>query len=86
MQRYVSEIILNAGYDNVHLFDFAMMPGLITNLDNYKDSGHYGEHVNSLILSLMDRSDYELTIKNYKQYYEELYGTIKSYNYELLDE
>ena len=86
MQRYASGLILSAGYENVHLFDFALMPGLITNLDNYKDAGHYGEHINSLMLKLMHKGEYELTIQNYESYYEELYREIKSFEFESLDE
>lgn len=63
---------------NIHLFSFNMNTELTTNLDNYKDAGHYGEWVNSQILEWMKNDEYRLTEDNYQAYLaaeRKFYGT-----------
>lgn len=54
-------------YDNIHLFDFNSVVDITGNLDNYRDSGHYSESVNSWILECMSKGEYELTADNYEE-------------------
>lgn len=40
-------------FDNIHLFGFAADTSVTEDPDNYKDTGHYGEWVNTRILEIM---------------------------------
>lgn len=67
-EQYAIERILTC--ENIKLFSFNAEYDIILNLDNYKDSTHYGEWINSLLLKYM-YSDYGLlTYDNYEEYLE----------------
>lgn len=64
--------------ENVKLFSFNNEFDLTTNLNNYKDEGHYGEWINSLMLEYMAQDKCLLTKDNYLDYLEkekEFYST-----------
>lgn len=65
-EQYVIELILQS--DNIRLFSFNNITDIITDLNNYKDSIHYGQWVNSLILRWMHDGEYQITKENYKDY------------------
>lgn len=71
-------------YPNVHVYDFTDRMDIITNLDNYSDSLHYGEWINSEILVMMKNGEGELKADNYMTYYEDLLDLLRNYDYSLL--
>ena len=78
-EKYVIEMILEC--DNIHLFSFNNFVEITTNLDNSKDSSHYGEWINSLMLQYMHDGVGELTENNYKEYIEEEYDFYLTFDY-----
>lgn len=77
-----SELLLET--DNIHLFSFFADYDTITNLDNYYDTAHYSDDINSLILQRMCCGDYELTKENYKARWQEVREYYCSYDYDAL--
>ena len=71
-------------YDNIHLFSFFDDYELITDLENYKDTTHYGPWINSLILESMKEGRHELTTGNYRDYCDAIEEYYSKYNYEAL--
>ena len=80
--EYQTQLLLE--YDNVHVFGFFNNAQLICNLDNYKDTIHYGEWVNSWILECINKDEFRLTKSNYIQYYEEIDDYYLNYDYEAI--
>lgn len=83
-QRVAIEMMLP--YENVHLFSFFDEFDMVCNLDNYKDTIHYGEHINSQILQWMRDGEHQLTMENYEQYLLEIEEFYTQYPYEALFE
>ena len=78
-EEYVINIILEC--DNIKLFSFNNRLDITGNINNYKDSVHYGQWINDLMLRWMYEGKYELTEDNYKDYLEaELYN-YSNFNY-----
>lgn len=78
-EKYATKLLLEA--ENIHLFSFSTNTELCTNLDNYMDTLHYGEWINSYILECMHSGEYRLTKENYIEYYDTLYDLYKNYDY-----
>lgn len=53
---------------NIKLFSFNTMAAITTDLNNYKDTLHYGEWINSKMLEYMKNDIGLLTKNNYKKY------------------
>lgn len=68
-EEYIISLILE--HDNIRLFSFNNCTDITTDLNNYKDTIHYGEWVNSFILRSMYDGKYRLTKENYQQYLAE---------------
>ena len=71
------ELMLQAG-DNVRVFSFHNRADITANLDNYMDSMHYAEGINTLMLYYMQQDIGRITRENAASYLEEvrnLYGT-----------
>lgn len=83
-EKLATEILLEA--DNVHIFAFLENLEMIANLDNYCDSLHYGEWVNSDILRWVREGRYELTSDNYEVYYDKIKKLYQEYDYSWLHE
>ena len=66
--------------DNIELYSFCNNFEMVCDLNNYKDSGHYSEVVNSW----MHEGNYRLTWDNYEEYLEEIYNFYKEYDYEVI--
>lgn len=79
-EQLAVELLLEA--DNVHIFSFADRLDIIGDLNNYSDSLHYGEWINSELLQMMYEGTNELTKDNYKDYYEKVYQIYQEYEYE----
>jgi len=69
-ERIIIEEVLRC--ENIKLFSFNNLTDLTTNLNNYKDMGHYGPWINSLILRYMKDEKCQLTYENYEKYLEDL--------------
>ena len=65
-EEYVIELILE--HPNIHLHSFNNDTAMITDLNNYKDTIHYGEWVNSAMLRWMRDGAGLLTKENYQDY------------------
>lgn len=75
-EQYIIELILEC--DNIYLFSFNDDFELTTDLNNYKDSTHYGEWINSYILESIRTGKHRSTSNNYIKYIEkekEFYST-----------
>lgn len=79
MEKYAIELILEC--PNIKLFSFNTMTDITTNLDNYKDTLHYGEWINSKMLEFMKNDVGLLTKENYKKYIEEEKALYLNYPY-----
>ena len=71
-------------YDNVELYCFFNEHEVIENLDNYKDSGHYGGWINSEILKWIKDEKYLLTKDNYTDYFNKMKKYYLNYNYDAI--
>lgn len=68
--RELEEVVIEEllPYENIQLFGFLDCYDITCNLDNYKDTTHYGEWINSQILLWISRGEHQLTRDNYKDY------------------
>lgn len=82
-QTAIEEILK---HPNIKLFSFTDHFGLIGNLNNYKDTAHYGEWVNSWMLEWMHEGKHQLTKDNYQDYLDTISSYYQSYDYESLEE
>lgn len=71
-------------YDNIQLYSFFDNFELICDLNNYKDSGHYGEDVNTQILQWIYDKEHLLTKDNYLEYCKRIEEFYSTYNYNML--
>lgn len=71
-------------YENVHLFAFTDQFDLITDLDNYKDAGHYSGKINTWMLECMSRGEHLITKDNYLEYCDKVERYLMSYDYDSL--
>ena len=67
--------------ENVRVYDFSYRVDIIGNLDNYTDSLHYGEWVNSEILRMMSAGEGLLTGENVEEYYDFIRELYAEYDY-----
>ncbi len=71
-------------YKNVHFFSFFDEFALITDLDNYKDSVHYHENINSYMLKCMAKEVHRVTLDNYKDYCQRVWDFYTTYDYDAI--
>ena len=82
-EQYVIELILE--HENIHLYSFNTCSEITTDLNNYKDTGHYGQWVNSLMLQWMHDGKYLLTEDNYLEYLTEELELYTNFDYASLN-
>lgn len=82
--KIMAEVLLTA--DNIQLYDFSSRTEITGNLDNYTDTLHYGEWINSKILEMMHAGEGQLTVETYDDYYESLGKIYAEYDYSLYKE
>lgn len=82
IQTYETACEMLLEYDNVHLFSFVDDYNVITNLDNYKDSMHYGDWINSKMLKDFADGNHKLTRENYRQHWSEVLEYYDTFDYE----
>lgn len=80
--RLASELLLEA--ENIRLFSFYTDYKTITNLDNYRDTVHHSNEINSLLLQRFAAGEYELTKENCQTHWDEVLDYYSSYDYEAL--
>lgn len=83
-EKYVIELLLKC--ENIHLFSFYTEYEMICDLDNYKDTQHYIEDINSRMLVWMSEGTHELTKENYEVYCNQMREFYMNYNYDALFE
>ena len=71
---------------NIEIYSFFNNYSLITDLDNYKDPGHYSGKINELILIMISQNNFRLTEENYKNYLENNFKFYNNYNYKKIFE
>ncbi len=81
-EKMVIESLLE--YENVHLFSFSDDLSITSDLNNYKDSIHYSEDINSYILQSMKEGKHRLTKDNYEEYLRNMYYIYSTYDYDSL--
>ena len=81
-QMIIEELIK---YDNIKLFSFNGLTDITTDINNYKDSIHYGQWVNSLMLRYMHDSKCQLTKDNYEAYLKEEMDFYLKFDYSALN-
>lgn len=79
-EKYMIEKILEI--PNIELYSFFNNYEMITNLDNYKDAGHYMGHINDQILIWIKNKKYRLTKENYQEYLNRNLEFYKNYDYD----
>lgn len=67
--------------ENINLFSFFQLSDIVDDLNNYKDTIHYGSWVNSLILNLMSENRCRLTSENYTSHLDYLKNHYLNYDY-----
>lgn len=81
-EAYATSMMLKC--DNIKLFSFNNETEIITNLNNYKDSTHYGEWINSWILESMKEEYDLLTPENCEEYLDKERNFYLNYEYKSL--
>lgn len=83
-EEYAMSMILEC--DNIHLYSYNTDLEMIADLNNYRDSEHYGAWINSAMLQWMHDGVGLLTKDNYKAYIEEELDNLLNFDYESLNE
>lgn len=78
MEQYAAALLVS--HDNIHLFGWTAFD-ITDDLNNYKDSTHYGEWVNSWMLVQMKNGVGRLTEDNYEAYFQEMYDHYSVFDY-----
>lgn len=78
-EQLIIEDILQ--YGNIKLYSFNNRTDITTDLNNYKDTTHYGIWINSLMLRWMRDGKYQLTKENYKEYLEQELSFYTAFDY-----
>lgn len=84
MRRTAAEEILKC--PNIKLFGFDDLYDVVCDLDNYKDVTHYNAAINSELLKMMRSGAGQLTLDNYKDYFNEIERFYSEYDYSWLFE
>lgn len=82
-EQYLIELLLP--HRNIHLFSFNTLPEITTDLNNYKDTLHYADWVNRLILRSMHDGEHRLTPENYRDYLAQERALYTTFDYESLN-
>lgn len=69
-------------YSNVHFFSLFDDFDIITNFNNFKDTGHCHEDINSYILKCMQKGNHQVTLENYEDYRQRCLMFYESYDYD----
>ena len=83
-EELVIEEILK--HSNIKLYSFNNLTDITTDLNNYKDTMHYGSWINSLMLEYMYDGKCLLTYENYEEYLEDELSFYTSFDYGQLND
>lgn len=83
-EKYVIELMLE--HNNIKLFSFNCDVDITSDFNNYRDSNHYAEWVNSYILRCMHDDVNLLTNDNYENYLDKELEIFSNFDYESLNE
>ena len=78
-QKLTASLLLTA--ENVHVYDFSNRIDIIGNLDNYTDTLHYSESINSEILNCIRGGRQELSYESVENYYKEILLLYEEFDY-----
>lgn len=79
-QQLAVELILE--HKNIHLYSFLDDFETVSNIDNYRDTMHYSEDINSKMLRHMRNGEYQLTKENCEAYFERVEHFYTTYPYD----
>lgn len=79
-EKMAVELLLEA--ENIHIFSYADRIDITGNLDNYTDTIHYGEWINSEMLQWMYAGEGKLTKENYAEFFERVRELYNGYEVE----
>ncbi len=82
--EYATSLIVEQ--ENIKLFSFLDLYDIVTDLDNYKDAGHYSGEINEMMLEHISKDEHLLTIANYEDYFEEIKSFYIEYDYNAIFE
>lgn len=77
-ERYMASLVIP--HENIHLFAWERFD-LFDDLNNYKDSSHYGEWINSWMLTQMKNGTGRLMQDNYEAYFQSMYDHYSTFDY-----
>ncbi len=80
--EYTTKLLLE--HKNIHLYSFLDEYEIITNLNNYKDTEHYSEKINSIMLQKMANNEKIINKDNYKSKINDIREFYTNYNYDKL--
>ncbi len=83
-ERIMAEEIL--GCKNIKLFSFNLLTDITTDMNNYKDTTHYGPWINDMILQYIHDGKCLLTSENYLEHLNEELDFYSSFDYESLND
>ncbi len=86
MDAMETEIAMLVKVPNIKLYGFADKENIVTDLSLYKDVAHYGESVNSYVLSCMAADEGLITEDNYKDYMNRVREFYMNYDYDSIYE
>lgn len=81
LEKYAASLIVP--HENIHLFAWDRFD-LWDDLNNFKDSTHYGEWINSWMLLQMKNGEGRLTEENYEEYFRNMYDHYSTFDYDSL--
>lgn len=82
LEKTIIEELLKC--ENIKLFSFNNEFEIIKDLNNYKDEGHYGEWINTLMLKKMSKGENIITKENYLSYLEQITNFYSNFDYNSL--
>lgn len=71
-------------YDNVEIFGFFWDESITTDLDNYRDSGHFSPEVHSLLMNRMYQGEGRITQENCDLLFDAFIDRVNQYDYHAL--
>lgn len=77
--QYVIEALIH--YDNVSLFLPMGDPDIVTNINNYRDAGHYCASINDYLSRCFKDGTYLLTLENYQSELDKLTEMVNEFDY-----
>ena len=80
--QLASELFLQE--ENIRFFSFHSDFDTITDLNNYRDTVHHSDKINSLLLQRFRSGEYQLTHDTYQQHWQEVEAFYRNFDYDAL--